>query len=185
MGKQSALPPIPVLLQHNPLGKGMLPCGAVKRGSFLGPRRAASPTGEASIALPASARAEPRPSTLLSPDQAVSSSSGSVCPIQSVEELGACRLWRAQVKCSQVVPNPSWGGPCRVEKPAVIPWPPWSCLGWESGFVRVVADHRGLGRRSPRAAWTGSGGSCWLWICCPTEDRVSSPVLQFGCENLP
>lgn len=33
-------------LQLNPLGKGMLPCRAVKQGSFLGPRRVASPTGE-------------------------------------------------------------------------------------------------------------------------------------------
>lgn len=33
-------------LQHNPLGKGMRPCRAVKQGIFLGPRRTASPTGE-------------------------------------------------------------------------------------------------------------------------------------------
>lgn len=33
-------------LQHNPLGEGMLPCRAGMWGSFLGPRRTASPTGE-------------------------------------------------------------------------------------------------------------------------------------------
>lgn len=52
-------------------------------------------------------------------------------------------------------------------------------------FPGVVAACRGLGWRSPRAAWPGSGGSCWSWICCPTENRASSSVLQFGCEKLP
>lgn len=76
-------------LQHNPLGKGMLPCRAVKQGSFWAPGELPVPLEKADIALPASARAEPRHSTLLSPEWAVSSSSGSVYPSQS-EEL---RSW--------------------------------------------------------------------------------------------
>lgn len=78
MGKQSALPAIPLLLQHPclmalqhpPPRKGMIPCGAAEQGQLCRPQESCQPRWRRQrFPPPAGARAEPGPSRLLAPAQ--------------------------------------------------------------------------------------------------------------------
>lgn len=168
MGKQSALPAIPLLLQH-PCLMALQHPPPLKRDDSLwssgagaalqAPGDLPAPLEEAEI--PSASRCQGRARTL----QAVGPSPGKV-PHPPADPVGLKRSWErsdfgalapwlaARIKSSQILPNQSarWGRACRdrerlARSPPLIPWPFRRAGSLVSHGVEVTAE--GIGWQLP------------------------------------